>query len=177
MKTLFVTFLIAGLSFAAFGQKTLANLELKHKAALQGFLAKNKNYQFLSENKITADYLKIMREDLGKSFAPYYRVADFNNDKLPDFAMILLRTGKAIDQGKEISKEHRFRYPLAIIVFNGQKNGTYENAFVEKIDAPYVSFLNLTDDKKELYFGVYETDEAFSIKPFYSYRIEYFDEP
>ncbi len=166
MKIILLMFLMGALSICSFGQKKLDNLKPHHKTALNGFLSKNRDYKFLSEDKIAADYLKIMRGDFGKSFAPYYRVGDFNNDKAIDFAMILAKKGTPIDQGKEMSKEHRYRQKLAIIIFNGQKAGGFGKAFIKDIGAPYVCFLNLTQEKnKKLYFGIYETDETYLLVP------------
>ncbi len=162
MKIILVIFLVIGFSISSFGQKKLDDLKPPHKSALNGFLSKNLDYKFLSEAKIAADYLKTMRGDFGKSFAPYYRVGDFNNDKVIDFAMILAKKGTPIDQGKEMSEEHRYRQKLAIIIFNGQKAGGFRKAFIRDIDAPYVCFLNQTQEKnKKLYFGIYETDESY----------------
>ncbi len=52
------------LSFCAFGQKSVSELKPAHAIALENFLSKNKNYQFLSENVIGDEKLKEMRKDL-----------------------------------------------------------------------------------------------------------------
>lgn len=106
---------------ASFGQKSVADLKPAHALALEDLLSKSRIYEFLSEKTIDAKYLKTMREALGNSLTPFYQVGDFNQDKIIDFALILSRKGKPIDQDTEFSKEHRYRYKLAIVIFRGKK--------------------------------------------------------
>jgi len=143
-----------------FGQTMLADLKPAHAAVLEDFLSKNKEYQFLSSKVISADYMKFVRESLGKNAKPYYLAADFNQDKFEDFAIILSRKGARKASGAT-SQEHKYDYPLAVVIFNGSKNGTYTRAFIEKLEAPHVCFLKVEGTrKKTLYFGVFETDNS-----------------
>jgi hypothetical protein len=142
-----------------FGQKRVADLSPTHAAALEAFLSTNKNYQFLSEKVQDAEYLKEMSKYFGKTIKPYYQVADFNHDKIIDFAMILSRKGEPKENEGITSEPHKYDYPLAVIIFNGNKNGTFRKAFIEDIEAPLACFLNVEGTKKkQIYFGVFESD-------------------
>jgi len=166
------------LTVSCFSQNTVADLKPSHAVTLKQFLSKNRKYQFLSSKVITNEYLKFMRESFGKTFEPYYRVADFNDDKIADFAVIVSRQGTRKASGAT-SEEHKYDYPLAVVIFNGSKNGTFTKAFVEDIEAPHVCFLEIAKDKKtRLHFGVFETDAHTRIfKPVRrSYVVEYPDE-
>jgi hypothetical protein len=146
------------LSVFCFGQKAISDLKSSHVTALEQFLSKNKQYQFLSSKVIDVVYMKFIRETLGKTFEPYYQTADFNRDKIADFAVILSRKGKRKASGAT-SAEHKYDYPLAVVIFNGNKNGTFRKAFIENIEAPHVCFLNVEGTgKKTVYFGVFESD-------------------
>ena len=147
-------------------QKSVSELAPAHASALQEFLTRHPNLDFMSEKIIDQDYLKSMRQYLGARLMPYYHKGDFNGDGRQDFALILAREGPPEDQGPEIAETHRYRYPITIVVFNGMKGGRYRAAFVRDYSAPLVCFLNTTGGrKKRLYFGVSETDEAFGMTP------------
>lgn len=158
MKIILSWFFMFALTVFCFGQKTVAELKPKHAVALEQFLSKNKDYQFLSSKVIDAEYMKFIRESLGKTFEPYYLAADFNGDKIEDFAIILSRKGERKESGAT-SEEHKYDYPLAVVIFNGNKNGTFTKVFIENIEAPLVCFLNVEGTKKKtIYFGVFESD-------------------
>lgn len=167
------------LGTTSFGQKSVAELKPAHAVALETYLSKNKNLQFLSEKVIDAEYLSWIRKDFDKELKPYYRVADFNHDKIEDFAMILSRKGEPKKQNGVTSKEHKYEYPLQIVIFNGNKSKSFTKAFSEDIYAPLVCFLNTSYDKKRtLYFGVFATDSAMIFTPVgKGYIIEYPDNP
>jgi len=55
MKKLLSIIFLLTLSVSIFGQKTVAELQPKHAIALENFLSKNKNYQFLSERAFDED--------------------------------------------------------------------------------------------------------------------------
>src|SRR4051812_1999507 len=81
-------------------QKSIADLLPAHSAAVQDFLAKNKDYQFLSETAMPPAELRYIRRTYGKTFKPYYQTGDLNHDGLRDFAVIFKRKGARIDQGE-----------------------------------------------------------------------------
>ena len=179
MKLILSSLGIFILFVTGFSQKAVADLKPSHAAALEQFLSKNKEYQFLSSKVIDAEYMKFIRESFGKTFEPYYQVADFNRDKITDFAIILSRKGVRKESGAT-SEEHKYDYPLAVVIFNGNKNGTFRKAFVEDIEAPLVCFLNVEGTKKRtFYFGVFESDADTRIftPAGKGYIIEYPDEP
>lgn len=180
MKLILSLLCVFILSLICFGQKTVADLKPSHATALEQFLSKNKEYQFLSEKVISAEYLKEMRQYFSKSFQPYYRVADFNHDKILDFALILQRKREPTVSNLENAEGYKYDYPLAVIIFNGNKKGTFTKAFIEDIEAPLVCLLNVNGKKKkEIYFGVYASDADTRIfTPVgRGYIIEYPDEP
>ena len=159
MKWIYSVMMIVFGVTAVLGQKQMSDLDQKHAAALETFLSRNGDYRFLSESVIEAHYLKDMRNDF-KGLKPYYRVGDLNRDGIRDFAIILSRKGARKDNGEGVAETHRYDYPLAVVIFNGTKNGTYNKALVEDIDAPYACFLNpsTVKGKKQLYFAVFESD-------------------
>lgn len=170
--------LILMFSCTMFGQKSVADLKPSHAAELKKFLSKHKKYKFLSEKAIGADYLKNMRKNFGATFKPYYKVADFNQDKILDFSLILSRTGKPRKDPDVTSEEHKYKFPLAVVIFNGIKKGGFRQAFVEDLEEPHVCFFHLTNEKKKrLTFGIYETDTGFILTPVgKGYRVEYHDQ-
>lgn len=144
-------------------QKNVADLPPAHAAALQEFLSAHPDLDFMSERLIDADYLKSMRESLGLRFTPYYQKGDFNHDGSQDFAVILMKDVPP-EEDPNLTETHRFRYQLTVVIFNGSKGGKYRAAFVKNTTAPLVCFINTTAGrKKQLYFGVFETDEAFGM--------------
>ncbi len=158
MKLILSSLCIFILSAFCFGQRAVANLKPSHAIALEQFLSKNKEYQFLSSKVIDSEYMKFIRESFGKTFEPYYQVADFNHDKIADFAIILSRKGER-KETDATSEEHKYDYPLAVVIFNGNKNGTFTKAFIEDVEAPLICFLNVEGTKKKtIYFGFFESD-------------------
>lgn len=148
------------------GQKSVSELAPAHASALQEFLTSRPELKFLSEKSIDQNYLKHMRKDLGARLTPFYRKGDFNGDGKQDFALILAREGRPEDQGPDIAASHRYRHPMAIVIFNGITRRAYKPVFTKNITAPLVCFLNTTGGKKKrLSFGVYETDESFTMTP------------
>lgn len=180
MKVAWILVLILSSSWMCLGQKRVADLNPKQAAALEVFLSGNKDYSFLSENVLDAEYLKDMRKYF-KSLKPYYNVADFNRDGILDFALILSRKGPTKDNGEGIAETHRYDHPLSIVIFNGDKKGGYRKAFLEDVEAPLACFLNtdIVKKKKELYFGVFESDADTRIftPTGKGYIIEYPDAP
>lgn len=180
MKVVCLIAAILLLTPVCFGQKRVADLNAKHAAALEVFLSTHKDYGFLSESVLDSEYLREMRKSF-KGIEPYYIVGDFNGDRFNDFALILSRKGDRKDNGEGIAESHRYDYPLAVIIFNGSKKGKFTKAFIEDIEAPLACFLNveIVKKKKELYFGVFESDADTHIfaPAGKAYIIEYPKEP
>ena len=157
--------IITALNCSVFGQKEFSDLAPEHRRTLEGFLARNKIYEFLSETKFDAGYLREAKEGFGAS-TPYYHVKDFNRDKFPDFAVVLSRKAKPKKATRyDVGTPFEFNYPLTVMVFNGSRTGTFRLAFKENIDAPLVSFLGLTWDKQFLTFGSVGRSTYLIIKP------------
>jgi hypothetical protein len=165
-RVIFVVCLLM-MPICAAAQKRISELPPAQTAAVQKYLAQQPSLEFLSESRMDQAILKDMRKTFGARLTPYYRAGDFNRDGVQDFAVVLIKQGPpAEDQGPGLAKTHRYRHEMAIVVFNGQKNGQYRVAFREKTTAPLVCLLNETSGKqKKLVFGVYETDEQFAILP------------
>lgn len=165
-KSTVLIFLLLLVTPDAKAQKSFSDLPPAHASALQRFLIRHDGLEFLSETACDQNILKSMRKDFGKRFQPFYRTGDFNNDGVLDFAVILVKEGGPTgDQGSDISETHRHLYDLTIVIFNGVRK-TYEPVFVKTTKAPLVSFLNLTNEKRNrVTFGVYETDEGFVMMP------------
>ncbi len=164
MKILAMMSILTFSSFA-FGQKSVASLNPKHAAALEQFLSKNKQYQFLREGGFDEEPLKLARNFYGKNLTPYYKVGDFNHDRILDFALILSRKGDPKRNDPSVDSEpHKYLFPLAVVIFNGNKNGNFEKAFIEEVEEPLVCFLGLSSGKKKsLTFRVFQTDDGFNM--------------
>lgn len=162
LKTVIFTFLIAlflGSATNTFGQNSISDLKPAHAQTLRRFLAANKKYSFLSARKISAQYLKMMRGNMGENFQPYYLADDFNRDRKPDFAVILSRRGARKTNRGVTSEEHIYSYPLTVVIFNGSARGGFTKAAAFDVESPYVCFLTIPDEEsKILHYGVYETD-------------------
>ena len=151
--------------FSGFGQKTMSEIQPKHKAALTEFLTEYKDYRFLSENRYDKKYLAFMRELFGASLKPSYRVGDFNHDKIEDFAVIVIKDEAPVKYDLT-AEPHNLEYKIAVVIFNGTSKGGFYKAFVNETSAPLACFINLTDEKKKrLYFGITETDAGFLMTP------------
>jgi hypothetical protein len=148
-------------------QKKISDLPPAQAAAVEKYLTQHANLEFLPESRMDQGILRDMRKTFGPRLTPYYRAGDFNHDGLQDFAVILVEQGPpSQDQGAGLAKTHRYRHDIAIVIFNGQKNSEYRVAFQEKTTAPLVCLLTESSGKrKRLSFGIYETDEQFSIYP------------
>jgi hypothetical protein len=151
--------------FSGTAQKSVSQLRPAHASALQQFLSKHPNLDFLSETDCDREVLKDMRKHFGARFMPYYRVGDFNHDRRQDFALVLLKD-VAPKEESGLADSHRFQYEVVIVVFNGTRTGRYEPIFVRNTTAPLVCFLAMSQEKRgKLYFGIYETDAGFVMSP------------
>lgn len=158
-------------------QREVSELDRAHASALQAYIAKRPKVEFMSERVMDKDTLGDMRKNLGASLTPYYRRGDFNRDGIQDFAAILSREGPRVEQEGVTSEPHLYRYPVVVVIFNGQRKGGYRVAFEKETDAPLVCLLSMTREKRpRLAFGVYETDEGFIMTPAgRGYLVEYPD--
>jgi len=155
--------LIFVLSPVGRAQRSVSELSATHAASLERYMSENKNLKFRHEQNLDNDYLQSMRETFGKNFKPNYAVADFNRDKIKDFAVLLYREGKAVPNRGITSKEHATDYPLRLVVFNGTKGG-FRVAYSKDLQGPDAAFIAFSTRK--LYYGIYETDsDTFILAP------------
>jgi len=150
MKALLLMTFIFVLPFAILGQKSVSELKPAHAIALRDFLDSNSEYSFLSEVVYDHEYLKDLRKIKGKNYKPYYMVGDFNQDKILDFAILLKKEGKPVFENQ--SEPHDYSYPMALVIFTGNKNGTFRKAFLKNETMPYVMFLDWTVEKQKRLF-------------------------
>jgi hypothetical protein len=178
MKLLRSSIVIVLIAFNGFAQKNVSVLEPSHAAALQKYLAAEKGVYFLQEHAIDDETLAEMRMYFGRRFKPYYLAADFNHDRVRDFALILSRAGKPTFDDEEEAAARIDDRNLRLVIFNGDRKGFYV-AHVEDIEAPPACFINLSDGKKKtLYFGVYGSDaDTFGLAPAGKGYIMEFDKP
>ena len=155
-----IIFVAALFAASSYGQKRISELRPAHAAALEQFLSTNTRYEFLSESALEARYLRGMRGSITGG-RPYYSVGDFNRDGIPDFAVVARRKGRPRDQGAEMAKTHRYAYPLAVLIFNGARGGKFGKPFIEDVEAPLACFIDtrIYRRKRQLHFGVFETDD------------------
>jgi hypothetical protein len=120
------------------------------RSALQEFIDAHSDYQFITETWFDADTLSAARNEwgFGRHFKPYYQAGDFNRDRIPDFAVILL-TGKNVDDPK---------WGMHVIIFNGLRGNKYRVAHIEH--EPYSTALFINKSGTHLYDGIMETDSA-----------------
>ena len=164
-KIIFSLSLLISLPLTSVAQKSVAQLLPAHAAALQQFLSKHPDLDFMSENDCDREVLKDMRKHFGARFMPYYRVGDFNHDGRQDFALLLVKDAPP-KEDPDLAESHRFQYEITIVVFNGIRGRGYKAAFVRNTSAPLVSFLAMSQERRsKLYFAIYETDDGFVMTP------------
>ena len=166
MKNLLL--LILFLSPSAFGQRSIADLEPQHREALKYYLKTRASMSLRLESVLDREYLASMIQFLGAGLKPNYAVGDFNGDKRRDFAVLLTRPGRQrnLPTGEEgHSSEHFPDYPLHLVVFNGAPGSAFKPAFSMNFFGPNAAFLQFNKKSKRLYYGVYETDNMFSLSP------------
>lgn len=162
-------------SIGVFAQKSVSELAPAHAAALEKYLSANKDRLFRQEYVLDDDYLSQIRRDwgFGAKFKPNYAVADFNGDKVVDFAVLLQREGKEewspdIPLNERVLNEHNPDFPLTLVVFNGSRRGGYKVAFSRDLMGPHAAFINTAKEKGKvtLYYGIFETDsDTFLLAP------------
>lgn len=98
-------------------KNSFAHLKAEHAAAVKSYIGIKTNLRPAQvsdcKNKFGLDSL---RQSAGKSAHPYYAAKDFNQDRITDFAVVLIDSNRQADA--------RF----TILIFNGAKNGGYKLA-------------------------------------------------
>lgn len=131
-----------------------AHLTAEHAAAVRAYIGANKNLRPAMrvdcQNKFGLDSL---RQSAGAKAHPYYAAADFNRDKITDFAVVLYDASRAADA--------RF----TLLIFNGTKKGAYQLAFTDpKMDLRqggiWTYGFGTDETKTSVTAGAYETDDC-----------------
>jgi len=156
MKILFATVLLIVSTAAICAQKSVSDLLPSHAAALQKYLAANKDAHFMQEIVIDDDDLKAMRKYIRRGLKPYYAVGDLNRDGIRDFAVLLSGGRTAIFRNEEEAEARRNDVDLRLVIFNGTRKGGFTVAHIEEIEAPLESFIDIQG--RQLYFAVFESD-------------------
>ena len=139
-------------------KNNFAHLKAEHAVAVKNYIGTKTNLRPAQmsdcKNKFGLDSL---RQSAGKSAHPYYAANDFNQDKIADFAVVLIDSNRQADP--------RF----TILIFNGAKNGGYKLAHTT-VDADlrqggiWTYGFGTDDSKTSVTAGVYETDDCIWIE-------------
>lgn len=169
LTTIFILFL----SVTAAGQRSVADLKPAHATALETYLSANKTLTFRQEHNLEDEYLVEVHKWFGNKFKPNYAVADFNRDKIMDFAVLLYRDGESVEGGGS-EEPHKTDHPLRLVVFNGQNKG-FRVAYTTDLMGPHAAFIHFD---KSLYYGVFESDaDSFILAPAGKGYIMEFEKP
>lgn len=160
LLSVFISGLLSSLPTATWAREEARSLKSSHQIALQEYLTAHPNLQFLPDRQFDDSSLETCRKSFGMTFSHYYRIGDFNRDGIEDFGVLLVpKEGGPVSVHENFADCHQADYDLAIVVFNGKKGGSFSVAFEEHVNAPLVSFLGITKEKRtQLYFATYETD-------------------
>ena len=150
------------LAASGFAQKTTQNyyahLTAEHAAVVKNYIGKQTNLRPAQtsdcKNKFGLDSL---RQSAGKSAHPYYAAADFNQDKIKDFSVVLY-------DGKAKTTER-----FTILIFDGAKSGAYKLAHKTvgvdlRQGGIWTYGFSLDKKKTTVTVGEYETDDCFWIE-------------
>jgi len=164
MKNL-MPLLILVSALSAFGQRSMDDLDPSHREALKNYLKTRSTMSLRLETVVSQEYMKSMMETLGAGLKPNYAVGDFNGDKKRDFAVLLTRPGKPKNEtpGEGFSSEHFPDLPLHLVVFNGGAGSSFKPAFTLNFYGPPAAFIQFDKKARRLFYGVYETDNMFSL--------------
>ena len=130
-----------------------AHLKAEHKAAVKNYIgAKNLRpaMRVDCQNKFG---LESLRRNAGSAAHPYYATADFNRDKIEDFAVVLYDSSQKADA--------RF----TLLIFNGTKSGAFKlastNAGMDlRQGGIWTDGFGTDETKRSVTAGVFETDEC-----------------
>ncbi len=144
----------AGQAAAQKAVNQFAHMTAEHAAAVKAYIGANKSLRPAMrvdcQNKFGLDSL---RQSAGAKAHPYYAAADFNRDKITDFAVVLYDSSRAADA--------RF----TLLIFNGAKTGAYKLAFTDpKMDLRqggiWTYGFGSDDTKTSVTAGEFETDDC-----------------
>ena len=132
--------------------------EATKEIALRNYLSTNNPYILIPETWFNSEILKAARNEwgFGKNFNPYYQIGDFNNDRVLDFATLLIN-GKGFEDKNSI---------MRLVIFNGINDSSYQVAHIENFEQSYISNeFYITQKEGNLSYGVMETDVMGEFKP------------
>src|SRR5947209_8378133 len=115
-KIIFSLLLLLLLPLSCVAQKSVSQLLPVHASALQQFLSKHSDLDFLSESNCDREALKDMRKHFGAHFMPYYKVGDFNHDGRQDFALLLSKDVPP-KEDPDLDGANRYQYEVTVVVF------------------------------------------------------------
>lgn len=164
MKT---TFLIACAALCLFAgrasaqksaQNFYAHMTAEQATTVKNYIGKNASLRPAQVSDCKNKFgLNSLRQSAGKSAHPYYAVADFNQDKIKDFSMVLYDAkAKATER-------------FTILIFNGAKSGAYKLAHKTsgadlRQGGIWTYGVSLDKKKTTVTVGEYETDDCFWIE-------------
>lgn len=136
-------------------ESVFSHLRPEHAGVVRQWLTKQPNLRLATEADCTnKDGLAVTRGERGKNYYPYYAVADFNGDREPDFAVVLI-------------KKRPSKWKFAIAVFNGPlKSASAPAYFGDSADLSSGGlFVGTSGKRKALIAGVFESDDCVILKP------------
>lgn len=142
----------AGQTAAQKSSNQFAHLKNEHAAAVKNYIGTKKNLRPALRADCKNKFgLESLRQSAGNSAHPYYAAADFNRDKITDFAVVLYDSSQKTDE--------RF----TLLIFNGTKSGAYKlastNAGMDLRQGGIWTYGFGSDDTKtSVTAGEYETD-------------------
>lgn len=160
--TIFGKALLLAAAFAAcaennFAQKAVnqfAHLNAAQTAAVKGYIGQKKNLRPAMRVDCKNKFgLESLRQSAGNSAHPYFAAADFNRDKIADFAVVLHDSSRAADA--------RF----TLLIFNGSGSGAYQlastNAGMDlRQGGIWTDGFGSDAAKTSVTAGVFETDDC-----------------
>lgn len=154
LLTMVIFAVCAGHAAAQKASDQFAHLKAEHAAAVKAYIGANKNLRPAMRVDCKSKFgLESLRQSAGNAAHPYYAAADFNRDKITDFAVVLYDSTKKADA--------RF----TLLIFNGSKSGAYKLASTTaKMDLRqggiWTYGFGSDDTKTSVTAGVFETDDC-----------------
>ena len=148
----------AGNGFAQKAANQFAHLNAAQTATVKSYIGQKKNLRPALRADCKNKFgLESLRQSAGNAAHPYFAAADFNRDKIADFAIVLYDSSRKADA--------RF----TVLIFNGSKSGAYQlastNAGMDLRQGGIWTYGFGTDETKtSVTVGEWETDDCIWIE-------------
>lgn len=148
------------------GSEEIAYMDQWHYAALVTFLSQNPSYRMGQASSDFPNWKRVVDEfkEAGDNDQPFYAVGDFNRDRFPDFAVVLVDMNVGAVPRNYRGNESRY-YNASVAVFNGSPSGYASRpSFMEKWGFVQSSLLLYSRETNDLMVGQWEGSLA-QVKP------------